>query len=143
MDNLEIQPNHRRLLYIILGASFTWAVILCIWIFVGNSIFLRVAKAFLSYPWVIIASVIMVKVLVWTIFWRKRNDKYMRNGKRIKAWVFLKLCSDAFLIALIVGVLRHWPPAVIIPILIGLMLSYAVKLILSTYALATGGLQGS
>jgi len=143
MDNLEIQGKHRKLVYIIVGASFTWAVILCIWIFAGNSSSWGVAKALLSYPWAIIALVIGFRVPFWIIFWHKRNDKYMRNTKRTKAFVFLHFFSDALLIASIAGVLWLWPLAVFIPLLIGLALSYAVKFIYATYALATeGGLQG-
>ena len=134
MDNLEIQGKHRKLVYIIVGASFTWAVILCIWIFAGNSSSWGVAKALLSYPWAIIALVLGIKVLIWTLFWhRKLNSK----DKRIKLLLFLKLCSDALLIAFMAGVLWHWPSAVIISVIIGLVLSYAVKFIYGTYALAT------
>jgi hypothetical protein len=134
MDNLEIRRKHRRLAFIIIGASFTWAVILCIWMFVGKNSSLGIMKALFSYPWAIISLVLGIQVLIWIVFWRRKLNS---KDKRIKVLLFLKLCSDALLIALIAGVLWHWPPAVIIPILIGLVLSYAVKLINSVYAVAT------
>jgi len=91
-------------------------------------------KAFFSYPWAIIALVLGIQVIIWTVFWRRKLNS---KDKRIKVLLFLKLCSDALLISFIAGVLWDWPSAVIISILIGLVLSYAVKFIYATYTLAT------
>src|SRR5208283_396035 len=99
---LEIQGKHKRLLYIIVGASFTYAVILCIWMFAGKNSFFGVVKALCSYPWAIIALVFGIQVLIWTGFWRRKLNS---KDKRIKLLLFLKLCSDALLIAFIAGVL--------------------------------------
>lgn len=122
MDNLETQGRQRRRLYIVLGASFIWAALLCVWFFVGVRV-PKISNALLSHPWAIMAFVLGVSGLFWILFWR-----HTRGSERFRKLALLKLCSDALLIALFAGLfLWNWPSIALILIGFGLVLSYAAR----------------
>jgi hypothetical protein len=134
MGRLETQGRRRRRLFIVLGASFTWVALLCIWFFAQRARVPKVPNALLSHPWAIMALVLGATALFWILFWRGS-----RSSKRPRGLVFLKLCSDALIIALFGGLLLwNWPPAALILVGFGLALSYAARLIRAAIALSAG-----
>lgn len=132
MSDLETKRKQKRRLYIIVGASFVWAVLLLFW-FVGFGTSLpKVANALLSHPWVIMAFVVVITGLFWMFFWWQSRSK-----KRPKGLVILKACSDVLLIILFAGLLLwNWSSTALIIIGLAVVLSYVARFIRAGITLA-------
>lgn len=133
MDDLEIQRRQRRRLYIIVGASLIWAVLLCLWFFAWGTRIPKVFDALFSYPWTIMALVLGITGLFWIFFLRQA-----RIRKRSRGLVILKACSDVLLIVLFAGLLLwNWSSTTLIIMGFAVVLSYVARFIRAGITLAT------
>ena len=132
MSAMETKRQKRRL-YIIVGASFVWAVLLLFWFLGFGTRLPKLANVLLSHPWAIMALVVVITGLFWIFFWRQN-----RIRKRVGSLLILKACSDVLLIMLFAGLLLlNWSSTTLINIGVALVLSYVARLIRAGITLAT------
>lgn len=133
MGDLETQRKQRTWLYIIVGASLVWAVLLLFW-FAGLGARLpKSAGVLLSHPLAIMACVMAIISVFWTFFLRQA-----RGRKRSRGMVILKACSDALLIVLFAGLLLwNWSSSTLVIIGFAVVLSYVARFVGAGITLAT------
>lgn len=132
MSDLETKRRQKRRLYIVVGASFVWAVVLLFWFLGFGTRLPELANAFLAHPWGIMALVVVITGLFWAFFWRQS-----RNRRRPRGLMILKACSDILLIVLFAGLLLwHWSSTTLIIIGFAVALSYVVRFIRAGITLA-------
>jgi hypothetical protein len=132
VEDSETQRSQQTKFYVLVGAAFLWAAALCIWLVTQKGHSLEFLPTLLLHPWVVMSSVLGVKGLFWIAFWRRA-----KKIRLPRLFVFLKLGSDALLIALAAGLfLWKWPPDVIIILGFALAASYGARFIRGIVQLA-------
>ena len=133
MSDLETKRRQKRRLYVMVGASFVWAVLLLFWFLGFGTPLPKLANALLSHPWAIMAFVVVVTGLFWIFFWRRTRSK-----KGSRGLVILKACSDVLLIILFAGLLLwDWSSTTLIIVGVAVVLSYVARFIRAGITLVT------
>ncbi len=131
MADGDRRGKHRRRLFAVLGATFVWAALLCGWFF-GWWRVSEVLRLPPAHPRMVTALALVFFVLFWAWFWRRG-----RGARLSKAWLVLRISSDALLIALLGGLLLwRWPSAALVVVGFALAGSYAARFVVAVVKLA-------